>query len=130
VRCQLACAFALIAVTAAAQPRPKLDGPSQHDMNDQAAARYRIADRELNAVYARLIASASPDGRQRLEKSQRAWIRFRDLDCEARAGSRDGSFFPASINLCLEAVTDERTRTLKAELECGGGHMTCGGVRQ
>lgn len=118
---------ALIAGAAIAQPRPELDGPSQADMNAQAAARHRIADKELNAVYAKLVATASPDGRQRLRSAQQAWIRFRDLDCDARAGSRGGSFYPAARLLCLETVTDDRTRTLQAELDCEEGDMGCGG---
>ncbi|MBL8556229.1 MAG: DUF1311 domain-containing protein [Phenylobacterium sp.] len=113
-----------------AEKRPEFDGPSQPDMNRQAAARYAIADRELNAAYRKLAAAASPDGKARLRAAQRAWIAFRDLDCEARAGSRGGSFHPAAVSLCLEGVTDDRTRTLQAELDCEEGDMGCGGVSQ
>lgn len=124
-----ACAMAasLAASPAFGLPRPDLDGPTQLDMNRQADARYRIADRELNAAYRRLAAQASPGGRERLRLAQRAWIAFRDLDCAARAGSRGGSFHPAAVALCLEQVTDERTRTLTAEMACAEGDMGCGG---
>jgi len=99
-------------------------------MNIQAGARHEMADKELNRVYAKLVAEASPEGRQRLRAAQRAWIAFRDLDCAARAGSRGGSFYSASLSLCLEAVTDERTRTLQAELDCAEGDMGCGGHKE
>lgn len=122
-----AAAISLAALPAFGQTRPELDGPTQLDMNRQAAVRYRIADRELNQTYRQLVAQASADGRERLRLAQRAWIAFRDLDCAARAGSRGGSFHPAAVSLCLEQVTDERTRVLKAELTCADGDMGCGG---
>ncbi|TAJ73157.1 MAG: DUF1311 domain-containing protein [Phenylobacterium sp.] len=124
-----ACAAAaiLIGPPAFGQPRPELDGPTQLEMNQQADARFKIADRELNAAYRKLVAQASAGGRERLRQAQRAWIAFRDLDCAARAGSRGGSFHPAAVSLCLEAVTDDRTRTLQAELNCAEGDMGCGG---
>lgn len=124
-----ACAVAasLVVSPAFGLPRPELDGPTQLDMNRQADARYRIADRELNQAYRKLVTQASPGGRERLRLAQRAWLAFRDLDCAARAGSRGGSFHPAAVSLCLEQVTDDRTRTLKAEMACAEGDMGCGG---
>jgi uncharacterized protein YecT (DUF1311 family) len=117
----------LAAGSACAQTRPELNGPSQRDMNEQAAQRYRMADAELNAVWAKILNEASPGGRVRLRAAQRAWIAFRDADCAARAGSRGGSFHPAAQALCLEQVTDARTETLKAEMACAEGDMSCGG---
>lgn len=122
----LLAAAACIAGPAAAQ-RPELDGPGQAQINGQAAARLSVADQALNAAYSRLVREASPHGRRRLRAAQLAWIRFRDLDCAARAGSRGGSFHPAAVSLCLEAVTDERTKVLQSELDCAEGDMGCGG---
>jgi len=31
------------------------------------------------------------------------------------------------VSLCLEAVTDERTKVLQSELDCAEGDMGCGG---
>ena len=118
-----------LAPAAQAQTRPELVGPSQRDMNEQAATRLEMANHALNQVYGKLMAAASPDGRNRLRAAQRAWVTFRDLDCDARSGARGGSFHPASVAQCLEAVTDERTRTLQSELDCQEGDMSCGGVR-
>lgn len=120
----------MAALPATAQPRPELAGPTQYDMNVQAAARRALADKALNQAYAKLIAEASPAGRERLRAAQRAWIAFRDLDCAARAGARGGSFYPASLSLCLERATDARTETLKAELACAEGDLSCGGHRE
>jgi uncharacterized protein YecT (DUF1311 family) len=119
----------LILSPAAGQPRPEQDGPTQHDMNVVAAQGHRAADEALNNVYGQLMAQASSGGRTRLRAAQRAWIRFRDLDCAARAGSRGGSFYPASLARCLEAATEDRTKTLRAELDCPEGDMSCAGHR-
>lgn len=122
-----AAAAILMAPPAFGAPRPELAGPTQLELNQQADARFKAADQELNATYRRLVAEATPGGRERLRHAQRAWIAFRDLDCAARAGARGGSFHPAAVSLCLEAVTDARTRTLDAELHCAEGDMGCGG---
>jgi uncharacterized protein YecT (DUF1311 family) len=121
-------AVLLVADSSTAQPRPPLDGRDQHEINDNAGERYRMADHALNETYQKVMAKASADGRQRLQAAQRAWIAFRDLDCEARAGSRGGSFHPAALSHCLEILTDERTKALQAELDCAEGDMGCGGV--
>jgi len=124
-----ACASVIVfaAPPAFGQVRPELDGPTQLDMNRQAHARFKIADRELNEAYRKLNGQASAGGRERLRAAQRAWITFRDLDCAARAGSRGGSFHTAAVSLCLEKATDDRTRVLKAEAACAEGDMGCGG---
>jgi len=122
-----AAVLTLAAFPVLAQKRPDLEGPTQRDINVQADRRRAIADRELNQTYARLMTQASPDGAKRLRAAQRAWIVFRDLDCAARAGSRGGSFYPASLSLCLEDMTDARTKALQAELDCAEGDMGCGG---
>lgn len=103
---------------------------TQGEMNQGALARYRAADRALNQTYGKLAAEASPGGRVRLRTAQRAWIRFRDADCEARAGSRGGSFHAAAMASCKEAATAARTRVLAAELACEEGDLSCGGHRQ
>jgi uncharacterized protein YecT (DUF1311 family) len=126
----IACALALLATPAVAQKRPELDGPSQLDMNQQAITRLRMADQELNAVYNELMAAATPGGRERLRATQRAWIAFRDLECESRVGARGGSFRKALIPMCLEAVTDERTRALQSQVDCQEGSGACSGPRE
>jgi uncharacterized protein YecT (DUF1311 family) len=131
MRSLIVAAGALLVLTtppAHAQKRPVLDGPTQPEINAQASQRFSMADEQLNAAYAKLMVKASPDGRERLRAAQRAWVAFRDLDCEARAGSRGGSFHPAAVLLCREALTDERTRALKDELACEESDLGCGGV--
>jgi uncharacterized protein YecT (DUF1311 family) len=114
----------LIAVTgpASAQTQAELDRSSLNE--------FHAADRALNATYARLLAEASTGGRTRLRDSQRAWMRFRDADCLAELGPRQGSVCPLLMNQCMTALTRERTKALKARLKCGEGVFGCGGWRR
>jgi len=94
---------------------------TQYALNMQAKARFDTADKRLNAAYKRLIGMGSPEGKVRLRQAQRDWLTFRDSDCDARAGSRGGSFYPASQLDCRAALT--------SEINCPEGDMGCGGVQ-
>ncbi|HEY6048721.1 MAG TPA: lysozyme inhibitor LprI family protein, partial [Sphingomicrobium sp.] len=88
------------------------------------------ADAELNRLWTKLIADArkcdkSPDcGRtasdQRseegiLKQGQRAWVQFRDAQCEYEGlGERGGSMEPMIVNACRERLTRERIKQLSA----------------
>lgn len=73
----------------------------------------READRQLNMVYRAVLSDLSPTSARRLRAAQRAWIRYRDLDCEAaRSLVGEGSAAPLVTLGCLLARTEERTRAL------------------
>jgi uncharacterized protein YecT (DUF1311 family) len=117
--------LALLVVVAgpgAAQTQAGLDRSSLKD--------FQSADRALNAAYAKLLAAASPAGRTRLRDAQRAWVRFRDADCLAELGPRQGSVYPLLLNQCMTALTRERARELQARLKCREGELGCGGWRR
>jgi uncharacterized protein YecT (DUF1311 family) len=113
-------AAAGLPVSLAAQ-EPELDcrdPRTQTDMNLCAANDYRAADAEMNRVYARLRAALDAEARPRLVEVQRAWLRFRDLQCEFEAsGYEGGSMQPFLRSSCLAALTTERTRQLAGMLK-------------
>ena len=79
----------------------------------------READQRLNAVYQAVLSDLSPASTQRLRAAQRAWIRYRDLDCEAaRSLVGEGSAAPLVTLGCLLARTEERTRALTQSFDC------------
>lgn len=102
----------------------------QSEMTICAYQDFERADRELNRLWAGLIAKArscdrSPDcGRtesdqrseeQILRKGQRAWIEFRDAQCEYEGlDERGGSMEPMTVNLCLARLTRERIKQLNS----------------
>ena len=54
-------------------------------------------------------------GRTRLVRAQRAWIAYRDAECEISALSeKGGSLEPLMRFSCLARVTEARTGELKA----------------
>jgi uncharacterized protein YecT (DUF1311 family) len=120
--------IALFLLAAAAEPRLNCKDPqTQMDMNLCAAEDYKKADAELNRQWpitaARMRAQdkggyAPKDGRpgyyQALLDAQRAWIRFRDLECRVEGyAMRGGSAEPLLVSNCLAAATRERTRQLR-----------------
>lgn len=86
---------------------------TQAEMNYCSGLDYEKADRKLNQVYQRLQPELTTANRQYLVNAQRAWIKFRDSDCElARSQFEGGSIAPLIQNTCLTEATDQRTRHL------------------
>ena len=80
----------------------------------------QVADKDLNATYARALASIGDDAegrtwRMRLKQAQQAWLRFRDADCGDLTFSEWGSGTGAgpAMSACLIAHTVERTAELR-----------------
>lgn len=104
---------------------------TQADMNICANEEYEAADTELNTVYKQTVAAMrakdaelgdiSADyvgAEEALKKAQRAWIGYRDGQCElAGFEARGGSMEPMLVSGCLAQLTTARTEELKALLE-------------
>lgn len=104
------------------------DPQTQADMNICASKDYKAADAKLNASYKALTAryADDQDGRKALVEAQRAWIKFRDAQCNfATIGATGGSIRPMLQAGCLEELTEERTKQLDAALNCEEGDVTC-----
>lgn len=92
------------------------------DMNQCLADEYKKVDARLNSVYTQLTSSlVDPSA---LRRSQTAWLRFRDLDCEYVSSGigTGGSERPFSDNACRIDKTEKRIRDLQRYLEwdCNG----------
>ena len=116
-------ALPLLPQVAAAQARtPALDcqnGP-QSALNECAGAAFRAADAQLNAVYRKLTARlAGGPGARSLVEAQRAWVRFRDAECElATSDNEGGSIRPMLTSACMESMTRRRTAALEEYMGC------------
>ncbi|QLL62861.1 lysozyme inhibitor LprI family protein [Sinorhizobium mexicanum] len=127
----------LSAVSAAAQEQPRVDcqnAVTQMDMNICAGQDYDRADADLNNIYKQAVAAmkamdkelgeidaAYPGAEQALKKAQRAWIGYRDGQCElAGFEARGGSMEPMLVSGCLAELTRKRTSELKQLLEPSG----------
>ena len=87
---------------------------TQADMNFCAATGYAHADATLSAVWPRALAKARRmGGGDQLLAAQRAWLTFRDAECEAEnAGSTGGSMHGMAIGQCRTTLTNARVRQL------------------
>jgi uncharacterized protein YecT (DUF1311 family) len=104
------------------------EAPTQADMDAEAASRLARADEGLNDAYDHLMAKVSPAGREKLRAAERAWIRYRDLECDFETlGSADGSAHPMALAGCEERLTRRQTAALRAQLACPAFDVDCGG---
>lgn len=100
----------------------------QATMNQCAGQEYKAADKELNAVYQQITARLkdNADARKLLVSAQRAWVGFRDAECEfSTSGVAGGSVYPLIYSNCMTGVTQSRVKTLKQYLKCEEGDMSC-----
>lgn len=116
-----------IAAPAFAQQCDRAD-ETQTGLNICAAEDYRIADEKLNKAYGKVrnLLGADAEARKLLQVSQRAWIAFRDAECEfATIDTAGGSTRPLIHAQCLQAMTETRTAQLDAYLNCQEGDLSC-----
>lgn len=121
---------ALICGSAFAQnnpDEPKIDcakAEAQTDLNICAALDFDTADKALNAQYKKTRAAmvaidADLDNDMKgaekaLVKAQRAWVDYRDGECEAQGfQARGGSMEPMLVSGCKADLTKKRTKELK-----------------
>ncbi|UIJ94212.1 lysozyme inhibitor LprI family protein [Sinorhizobium meliloti] len=125
----------LLCCTASAdaqQPEPDCrKAVTQMDLNICADQDYRAADAELNKTYRLAVAAmqatdkelgdidaAHAGALEALKKAQRAWIGYRDGQCElAGFEARGGSMEPMLVSGCLAELTRKRTAELKELME-------------
>jgi len=97
---------------------------TQLDLNECYGEQFRNADAHLNGVYASLLkqlqSEKSETATKKLQAAEKAWIRYRDLHCEAaRFEFEGGSMSPMVWAQCMAMTTDHRIEALKAAYETG-----------
>jgi uncharacterized protein YecT (DUF1311 family) len=112
-----------IAVTlgaaAHAAPSPKSELPkcwdtamTTYDMMMCASQDTKAADADLNKAYRKLLASVTPEQKEKLVAAERAWITFRDADC-AFVGSAGGTISIVDEVTCRGDRTIDRIKQLE-----------------
>ena len=92
---------------------------SQPEINACEYDIFRQADGRLNRVYAQVAGKLDPDARKLLRDAERAWVDYRDKECESQtAGSAGGSIRPMYTAQCQTALTKRRIRELEAQRDC------------
>lgn len=97
---------------------PCPDASGVLDRTTCARAVLKQTDKDLNAVWKRVLADLPSGGdpaihRDDLRQAQRAWIAFRDLDCEAASKVGIPKYWGLNRANCLIAHTQARIKALK-----------------
>ena len=129
MRIATAVAAALFVASGAQAQTIKCDKAStQTDMNLCADQAYRKSDAALNAAYKEVSARLKQDtnATSQLQAAQNAWLFFRDAECAfSSSGTTGGSAYPMVLSMCLDKLTQARTKELRAYLKCEEGDTSC-----
>ena len=102
--------FIIITITTS----PVSYAQTMYDMKDESASKYKQADAELNRIYKMARESCDSEGKERLKKAQLAWIKYRELCCEAEASIYEGGSMSGLVHInCMIDLTKERTVRLR-----------------
>ncbi|PVZ10554.1 MULTISPECIES: lysozyme inhibitor LprI family protein [unclassified Pseudomonas] len=120
----LALPMLLIACNGAYAAKACGEAVSTADMQACAQSALQAADDELNTSYKRLLqrfSGPSAPGednaaaRRKLIAAQRAWITFRDADCDAQYQAHIGGTLRGLVMLgCKQQHTEQRTKQLNS----------------
>lgn len=81
------------------------------DMIECVSDEYQRWDAKLNAAY-KAANVASPERQKALQAAQRAWIKYRDANCEYYNDPDGGSLAHIAANSCMLTMTAERATEL------------------
>lgn len=101
---------------------------TQSDMNQCAGRQFQAADKQLNNLYQQinLRLKDQPQAKKLLVSAQRAWVVFRDAECEfSSSGVEGGSVYPLVYSNCTTALTKARVENFKTYLKCQEGDLSC-----
>lgn len=87
---------------------------------------YKQADQRLKQVNSRLISffqldkSRSEERQRKLSRAEKAWVDFRDSNCEFRSSGWDDEKREVFLESCRARMTQERAQELEEFLQRGG----------
>jgi uncharacterized protein YecT (DUF1311 family) len=123
--------FMVFLATLSAAPMARADeckDQTQAGLDACADASYKKADAALNSAYKEIVGRLKNNAAttKLLVTAQKAWIAYRDAECAfSSSASAGGSIYPMVVSICLEGVTEERTKDLGVFLKCGEGDTGC-----
>jgi uncharacterized protein YecT (DUF1311 family) len=95
------------------------DAQTQDVMNACYALMFENADQRMNAVYRATMKELDADARQHVRAAQLAWLKYRDLHCEAVGDVRVGvgSLEPTEVFSCKADLTEARTKQIQSDYQ-------------
>ncbi len=128
MRITLLFSFLVCVIPTAAFGQDCMNTSVQSELNVCAQTRYELADKILNETFAAIKKRVGGDSgvMKKIVVAQRAWITFRDAECEvAAAGVSGGSAEPLVRANCLSEMTQERNSKLLRLVNCEEGDLSC-----
>ena len=107
------------------------DGPcaketSQMGLNQCFGKVADAADAKLNRLYKELIGKAEGKEKDSLRDAQRAWIAYRDKECDYETIAEEGgSIRPMEISICVADKTNARVKEFESFLKCAPSDLSC-----
>ena len=92
----------------------KASGGVTFDMADCIRGELVVQDRKLNEAYRALQKTLTKERRDQLTKAQRAWIAFRDANCDFQFDPEGGSMARLNAEYCMLSTTAHRAKELEA----------------
>jgi len=92
------------------EPGKACDGGT-YEMVDCLNAQRAHWDKELTIAYQQAMKDAVPAQREKLRDAERAWIKYRDANCDYYAAG-EGSIARIETAECLRNMTEKRAREL------------------
>jgi uncharacterized protein YecT (DUF1311 family) len=86
---------------------------STPEMVDCLMAQHAHWDKELTIAYQRAMKDAVPAQKEKLREAERAWIKYRDANCEFYAAG-EGTIAQIDAAACLLNMTQKRAEELKS----------------
>lgn len=128
--------LSMIALTLICLPWSEASAQTQRDMNDDAAASFKAADKKLNAMYQKILKDYADDPVfiASFKKAQRCWIVFRDAQLKMKYPDREpgyyGSAQPLFETMYLTELTKDRIKALQPWIDgAQEGDLSAGTVR-
>ena len=128
--------LSMIALTLICLPWSEASAQTQRDMNEDASASFKAADKELNSLYQKILKDYADDPVfiASFKKAQRCWIAFRDAQLKMRYPDREpgyyGSVQPLFEAMYLTELTKDRIKALLPWIEgAQEGDLSAGTVR-
>lgn len=101
---------------------------SQPEINDCVEKAFQKSDDELNKLYKQIETRLTEDADKNklLVNAQKAWISFRDAECNfSSSGVIGGTIYPTIVSTCLDRMTQRRIRDFRGYLKCAEGDLDC-----
>lgn len=89
------------------------------DMIDCMTKENTSQDKRLNRAYKSLMETLSAERKKKLQEAQRAWIKYRDANCDYYNDPDGGSMARIAANNCVLDATASRAQELENFLKAG-----------